>query len=82
MDFIYSEYLWSVGHFLLWLIIGRFVSKNWFLFFFISIGWEVFENLLPYEIAQETLPNKLSDVLINFVGFYIGIQIRKRNKAL
>jgi len=50
--------------------------------FFISIGWEVFENLLPYEIAQETLPNKLSDVLINFVGFYIGIQIRKRNKAL
>ena len=82
MDFIYNEYLWAVGHFLLWLIIGRFVFKNWFLFFFISIGWEVFESLLPYEIAQETLANRLSDVLINFVGFYIGIQIRKRNKAL
>ena len=81
MDFIYNEYLWAVGHFLLWLIIGRFVFKNWFLFFFISIGWEVFEYLLPYEIAKETLTNRLSDVLINFVGFYIGIQIRKRNKA-
>ena len=81
MDFIYKEYLWAVGHFLLWLIIGRFVFKNWFLFFFISIGWEVFEYLLPYEIAKETLTNRLSDVLINFVGFYIGIQIRKRNKA-
>ncbi|MAU55967.1 MAG: hypothetical protein CL899_03370 [Dehalococcoidia bacterium] len=81
MDFIYNEYLWAVGHFLLWLIIGRFIFKNWFLFFFISIGWEVFEYLLPYEIAKETLTNRLSDVLINFVGFYIGIQIRKRNKA-
>ena len=81
MDFIYNEYLWAVGHFLLWLIIGRFIFKNWFLFFFISIGWEVFEYFLPYEIAKETLTNRLSDVLINFVGFYIGIQIRKRNKA-
>ena len=68
--------LWSLGHFVQWSIIGRFFLKNWYLFFFLSIGWELLELILPYEVAKETWVNKVADVFVNIAGFWIGNRIR------
>ena len=43
--------LWSLGHFLQWAVIGRFLLRNWWIFFALSIGWEVLELYLPFEFV-------------------------------
>ena len=68
--------LWSLGHFVQWSILGRFILKNWYVFLFLSIGWEFIELVLPYEFAKETIDNKISDVVVNIAGFWIGNRIR------
>ncbi len=68
--------LWSLGHFVQWSIIGRFVLTSWTLFLVLSIGWEIVELYLPYEFAKETLDNKISDIFVNVAGFWIGNRIR------
>tara|TARA_B110000438_G_C15385279_1_gene466585 strand:+ start:108 stop:428 length:321 start_codon:yes stop_codon:yes gene_type:complete len=81
MNILLNEHLWSIGHFVLWLIVGRFILKNWFIFIFISFGWEVFEYYLPYEIAKETMTNKFTDIFINCIGFYLGNRSRRNINA-
>ena len=44
--------LWSLGHFLQWTAVGRFLLKNWPVFFLLSIGWEVLELYLPFELVR------------------------------
>ena len=68
--------IWSLGHFVQWSIIGRFFLKNWYVFIFLSIGWELLELVLPYEFAKETWDNKVSDVVVNIVAFWIGNRTR------
>ena len=68
--------IWSLGHFVQWSIIGRFFLKNWYVFMFLSIGWELLELVLPYEFAKETWDNKVSDVVVNIVAFWIGNRTR------
>lgn len=68
--------LWSLGHFVQWSILGRFILTNWYVFLFLSIGWEFLELVLPYEFAKETIDNKISDVVVNIAGFWIGNRIR------
>ena len=68
--------LWSLGHFVQWSIIGRFFLKNWYVFLFLSIGWELLELVLPYEFAKETWDNKISDLVVNTIGFYLGLRLR------
>ncbi|MEC7228440.1 MAG: hypothetical protein VXV95_00110 [Candidatus Thermoplasmatota archaeon] len=68
--------LWSVGHFVQWFVVGRIFSMSWHVFFILSIGWEFIELSLPYEFAEEPLSNKISDVIINTCGFYLGIKMR------
>ena len=68
--------LWSLGHFVQWSILGRFLLTNWYAFMFLSIGWEILELYLPYEFAKETWDNKISDVIVNIAGFWIGNRIR------
>jgi len=68
--------IWSLGHFVQWSIIGRFFLKNWYVFLFLSIGWELLELVLPYEFAKETWDNKISDVVVNIVAFWIGNRTR------
>ena len=68
--------VWSLGHFVQWSIFGRFMLKNWYVFLFLSIGWEFLELVLPYEFAKETIDNKISDVVVNIAGFWIGNRIR------
>lgn len=68
--------IWSLGHFVQWSIIGRFFLKNWYIFLFLSIGWELLELVLPYEFAKETWDNKISDVVVNIIAFWIGNRTR------
>ena len=68
--------LWSLGHFIQWSILGRFFLKNWYLFLALSIGWEILELYLPYGFAKETIDNKISDIIVNIAGFWIGNRIR------
>ena len=65
--------LWSLGHFLQWTAIGRFLLKNWPVFFLLSIGWEVLELYLPFDFVTETWDNKLSDLVVNTIGFALGL---------
>jgi len=68
--------LWSLGHFVQWSIVGRFILTNWYVFLFLSIGWEFLELALPYEFTKETIDNKISDIVVNIAGFWIGNRIR------
>ena len=69
--------IWSVGHFLQWAAIGRFLLSNWYVFFLLSVGWELLELALPYEFSKETWDNKISDIMVNCLGFYLGASFRE-----
>ena len=69
--------LWSLGHFVQWLAVGRWLFTNWYLFITLSVGWELIELVLPYEFAKETWDNKISDIIVNCLGFYIGMALRE-----
>ena len=68
--------LWSLGHFLQWTAVGRFLLKNWPVFFLLSIGWEVLELYLPFDFVTETWDNKISDLVVNTIGFALGLRLR------
>lgn len=68
--------LWSLGHFVQWAGVGRFLLSNWYVFFALSVGWELLELYLPFEFAKETWENKLSDIFVNIVGFWLGKRVR------
>jgi len=68
--------LWSLGHFVQWAGVGRFLLSNWYVFFALSVGWELLELYLPYEFAKETWENKISDIVVNIVGFWLGNRVR------
>lgn len=67
--------IWSLGHLIVWFIVGVFVFKSWKLFIILSILWELLELVLPFEIAKEPWLNKITDIVINGIGFAIGINI-------
>ena len=68
--------LWSLGHFVQWAGVGRFLLSNWYVFFALSVGWELLELYLPYEFAKETWENKISDIIVNIIGFWLGKRVR------
>ncbi|MBM54336.1 MAG: hypothetical protein CMB36_04825 [Euryarchaeota archaeon] len=68
--------LWSLGHFVQWAGVGRFLLSNWYVFFALSVGWELLELYLPFEFAKETWGNKISDIVVNIVGFWLGNRVR------
>jgi len=68
--------MWSLGHFIQWSFLGRFVLSNWYIFFMLSVGWELIELILPYEFAAEPLENKISDIIVNTLGFYLGLKLK------
>jgi hypothetical protein len=74
--------LWSLGHFVQWTLVGRFIPMGWGLFFVLSIGWEVLELYLPYEFASEQWSNKISDVIVNCAGFAIGRQMHPNEEVI
>ena len=70
--------LWSLGHFVQWFAVGRWLFTNWYLFITLSVGWELIELVLPYEFAKETWDNKISDIIVNCMGFYFGMTLREK----
>ena len=60
----------------MWFGIARYIFTNWYLFFALSIGWEILELYLPYEFAIEETANKVSDLIVNTIGFWLGIKLR------
>lgn len=68
--------LWSLGHFLQWTAVGRLLLTNWPVFFILSLGWEVLELYLPFEFVNETWDNKFSDLVVNTIGFALGLRMR------
>ena len=77
MDLLYNENLWTVGHFFMWMIVGRFLFKSWIILIILSVAWEAIEYYLPYMIAKEPWFNKFTDLIANSLGFYVGLKIRK-----
>lgn len=73
--------IWSLGHFIQWTFVGRFLFSNWYLFLVLSIGWELLELVLPYEFTTETWENKISDLVVNTAGFYLGQRVRVNRGA-
>ena len=53
-----------------------FLLKNWPVFFLLSIGWEVLELYLPFDFVTETWDNKISDLVVNTIGFALGLRLR------
>jgi hypothetical protein len=72
--------LYSISHFLIWLLSGRFILRSWPLFLALSIGWEFLELILPFEFAVETLDNKCADIVVNCVGFSVGSWLYKHKQ--
>ena len=70
--------LYSVGHFLMWFGVAKYIFTNWYLFFVLSIGWEILELYLPYEFAIEETANKISDLIVNTIGFWLGIRLSQK----
>jgi len=68
---------YSVTHFLIWFLAGRYSRISWLTFLIFSLGWEVLELILPFEFAMETALNKIGDVLVNIIGFIMGTHFRK-----
>ncbi len=68
--------LYSLSHFFIWAFSGRFIPLPWALFFTLSIGWELLELVLPFTFAIETWDNKIADLFVNCIGFYLGLRLK------
>tara|TARA_B110000444_G_scaffold227913_1_gene233358 strand:- start:1235 stop:1435 length:201 start_codon:yes stop_codon:yes gene_type:complete len=66
----------------MWSFIGRFITTNWIIFFTISFGWEILELYLPYDFAIESNINKISDLIVNTIGFWIGLRLRYNSNQI
>lgn len=68
--------LYSLSHLIIWFLAGRFTRINWIVFLVLSIGWEFLELVIPFEFAEEWIGNKLADMVINILGFYVGTRLK------
>ena len=75
---VLNEY--SIAHFLLWIVMGRFTGIGWAVFLMASLGWECLEWGLPFEFAIESTGNKCGDVAVNILGFGGGYGWRRMAK--
>jgi len=72
--------LWSLSHFVIWYSAGRWTKITWPLFFLLSISWECFEWAVDGQswasFAVEPVENKISDLVVNTIGFWFGSRLR------
>jgi len=59
-------------HFIIWFIAGRYLRISWLVFLIFAIGWEFLELILPFEFAEEWIGNKMADLVVNIIGFFLG----------
>tara|TARA_A100001234_G_scaffold206099_1_gene202303 strand:+ start:158 stop:358 length:201 start_codon:yes stop_codon:yes gene_type:complete len=62
----------------MWFTVSKYIFTNWYIFLVLSIGWEILELYLPYEFAIEETANKISDLIVNTIGFWLGIRFRQK----
>ena len=65
---------YSVIHFFIWFFAAKSSKINWTVFFGLSFGWELVELLLPFNFAVETVINKMFDIIINIIGYSLGLK--------
>jgi len=68
---------YSTFHFLIWFLAAKSSKINWTVFLVLSFGWEVIELLLPLNFAAETVINKIFDIIINLIGYSLGLYWRR-----
>ncbi len=77
-----------INHFLIYYIFGLIYPNKYLLILLISILWEIFEIIIVYnnylyfltktywiipeKYWNENLINKIIDLFINFIGYYLG----------
>jgi hypothetical protein len=64
---------YSIILFIIYYFVGRYTGIRWLLFLLFSFGWEMLELVLQYDFAIETIPNKIADILVNFIGYGVGL---------
>jgi hypothetical protein len=72
----------SLLHILLYFVFGYFFPNKWIYAIIISFLWEFLEYLLYYyfpkfTIFKEPLKNKIIDIIMNLIGFYLGYSFVK-----
>lgn len=66
--------LWCVSHFIMYLFLGYFSPKYWYISFFLSILWEYFE-LYCEKLNINVKSNIPEDIIINSLGLLLGVLI-------
>ena len=69
---------YSIIHFIIYYLVGRYTGIRWLLFLLLSFGWEMLELVLQYDFAIETIPNKIADILVNFIGYGVGLYFKRK----
>tara|TARA_B100000949_G_scaffold3057_1_gene2826 strand:- start:83 stop:319 length:237 start_codon:yes stop_codon:yes gene_type:complete len=67
---------YSIIHFIIYYFVGRYTGIRWLLFLLFSFGWEMLELVLQYDFAIETIPNKIADIIVNFIGYGVGLYFK------
>lgn len=63
---------WCVSHFMLYVLLGYFAPKFWYVSFTLSFIWEYIESILEkYNIYINS--KGLSDIKTNTIGLLLGI---------
>ena len=81
-----------ITHFLLWIVLGILLPNKWDIAIFIMILWELFEYIIVYveplysltksywvipeTLWNETIKNKIIDMIVNILGYAIGTILR------
>jgi len=85
-------------HLLQWIIFGYFFPTHYLIALLLSILWELFEYMLvrvdilydltkkywfvPEKYWNERIYNKIIDIIVNMIGYYIGSQLLHKTKFL
>ena len=69
---------YSIIHFIIYYLVGRYTGIRWLLFIVFSFGWELLELVLPYDFAIETISNKVADIIVNFIGYGVGLYFKRQ----
>ena len=73
--------LWCKSHFIMYILLGYYSPKYWYISFIISILWEYIEAYLE-KYGVYIRSNIVNDVITNTLGLVLGIGIRCLNKNL
>jgi len=45
-----------------------------------SVGWELHELVLPFDLAIETIQNKIGNIIVNVLGYSSGFFFNEKSK--